>query len=533
MTEMTKTEMTMTKIVQTVKSLLVVALILGVYSGGLSASATPALVNAKDMFYQELQGGGTSATVPAGSSGSGHSGRGTTLAYCLELHRGNAAPVLCNNRYKFRSGDGLRLHVKSSTTVYAYIGLLQGSSGKKDILLYPNSASDDNRIQAGKECMVPPKGMIVFDNTTGVEHLAVIFLPQPMDGGRALSTRSLPIDSDSLTGIPQKVGNYSVFSNDGVYDLGVKAPGNGLVYVNNPDASKGTAIALSLNHGNGPAEPPASTPHSSSPPPSSPPRPSGNHATSSSSSGDSSGNRAITDKWAFIVGLNHFANFPQNSLRYCVADATALRDFLVNEAGFKANHVYLLTDEQATTANIKRVMTELLPRAIRPDDLVLLYFSTHGTPEMGGENFIVTYDFDGKGGTGVPMSTLSKMIKSDIPSNRIVTLIDTCFSGNAKDLDGGRALDDVITGCGQLILTACNSQETSLEDPKIQHGYFTYYLIDSLRKQRKIISSFDMTRDMVQSHTQSEHGHSQHPVLKKYWTGNDVMIYAQPTNPRN
>jgi hypothetical protein len=529
--------------VEILKTWTVMALIFSVYFPCLSASATPSLVNAKDMFYQELQGGGTSASVStSSSSNSGHSshsgsGRGTTLAYCLELHRGSAAPVLCNNRYNFRSGDGLRLHVKSSTTVYAYIGLLQGSSGKKDIVLYPNSPSDDNRIQAGKECMVPPKGMIVFDNTTGVEHLAVIFTPQPLDSGRALSTRSLPIDSDSLTGIPQKVGNYSVFSNDGVYDLGVKAPGNGLVYVNNPDASKGTAIALSLNHGNGPAEPPASTPSSNpSPPPPPRPRPSGNHAApnaSSSSSGDSSGNRAITDKWAFIVGLNHFQNFPQNSLRYCVADATSLRDFLVNEAGFKANHVYLLTDEQATTANIKRVMTELLPRAIRPDDLVLLYFSTHGTPEMGGENFIVTYDFDGKGSTGVPMSTLSKMIKNDIPSNRIVTLIDTCFSGNAKDLDGSRALDDVITGCGQLILTACNSQETSLEDPKIQHGYFTYYLIDSLRKQKKIISSFDMTRDMVQSHTQSEHGHSQHPVLKKYWTGNDVMSYAQPTNPRN
>jgi uncharacterized caspase-like protein len=308
--------------------------------------------------------------------------------------------------------------------------------------------------------------------------------------------------------------------------------------VSNPDSSKPTGIAIDLAHGNGPSEPPATPPHThapATPPP--PPRPhssSGGGTHAAANSGDSAGgNRAITDKWAFIVGLNHFANFPQNSLRFCVADATALKDFLVNEAGFKANHVYLLTDEQATTSNIKRVMTELLPRAIRPDDLVLLYFSTHGTPEMKGDNYIVTYDFDGSGSTGIPMSTLSRMIKNDIPSNRIVTLIDTCFSGNAKDLDGDRALDDVLTGCGQLILTACNSQETSLEDPKIQHGYFTYYLIDSLRKQRKIMSSFDLTKDLVQSHTQSEHGHSQHPVLKKYWSGNDVMIYAQPTNPRN
>ena len=487
------------------------------------ASAAPNLVNAKDMFYQELKGSANTSASLSGASAPAD----TSIAYCLELHRGSAAPVLCNNRYAFRSGDGIRIHVKTSSPLYAYIVLLQGSSGKQAILYPPPGSTEDNRLMPGKECMVPPKGMIVFDNQPGVEKLGLIFSPRPLEDSKVLSTRSIPIDSDVLTGIPQKAGPYSVLSNDGVYDLGEKSTGNGLVFVHNPEAGKATGIAVVLNHGGAQAEPPASHPGAPSTP-SSPSAP-------SSGGGGSAKNRAITDKWAFIVGLNHFANFPQNSLRYCVADATSLRDFLVNESGFKANHVYLLTDEQATTPNIMRVMTELLPRAVRKDDLVLLYFSTHGTPDMHGENYIVTYDFDGKGKTGVPMSTMSDMIRTKIPSDRVVTMIDTCFSGNAKDLlgDPAKALDPVLSGCGQLILTACSANQTSLEDPKLQHGYFTYYLLDAFRTKKGVLAAFDQTKNEVPKHTNAEHGQSQTPVLKRYWEGNDVYLFTKPTNPRS
>ncbi len=503
----------MTKFLRALKSVAAVTLLNAAVSA--VAAAPSNLVNAKDMFYQELKGNQNVSAPLASSAGP----TDNSIAYCLELHRGSAAPVLCNNRYAFKSGDGIRLHVKASSPVYAYIVMLQGSSGKQAILYPPPGSSEDNRLAAGKECMVPPQGMIVFDNQPGVEKLGLIFSPRPLDNSKVLSTRSIPIDSDVLTGIPQKAGPYSVLSNDGVYNLGEKSAGSGLVYVHNPDAGKPIAVAVVLNHGNGQAEPPAS-------PPSAPSQPS--HSSSAK-------DRAITDKWAFIVGLNHFANFPQNSLRYCVADATSLRDFLVNENGFKPNHVYMLTDEQATTPNIMRVMTELLPRAIRKDDLVLLYFSTHGTPDMHGENYIVTYDFDGKGRTGVPMSQMSELIKTKIPSDRVVTMIDTCFSGNAKDLlgDPNKALDPVLSGCGQLILTACSANQTSLEDPKLGHGYFTYYLLDAFRGKKGVLAAFDQTRAEVPKHTNAEHGQSQNPVLKKYWEGSDVYLFAKPTNPRN
>ena len=192
---------------------------------------------AKDMFYQELKG--------SDSSGS------TSVAYCLELHRGTAPPTLCNNRYSFSSGDGIRLHVKTTASSYAYIALA-GSSGKKSIL-YPASAEDDNRVEPNKEVLVPPKGMIVFDNNPGTEQLFVILSPQPLDMSRDLNTAGAAAiaGDDVLSGLPVKVGNYQVMSEDGFYDLGEKTPGSGLVYITNPNPDKPTIIALALSHGGG------------------------------------------------------------------------------------------------------------------------------------------------------------------------------------------------------------------------------------------------------------------------------------------
>ncbi len=200
-----------------------------------AASVMPAHAKGtpKDMFYQELKG--------ADDSGS------ATVAYCLELHRGKAAPTLCNNRYPFKSGDGIRIHVKSTIPGYAYLALV-GSTGQKSVI-YPPSPDENNRIEPGKDVLVPGKGMIVFDNNPGTEQLYVVLSPQPLDMSRSLDTLSGPsVGGDLLSGLPVKVGDYELMSNDGFYDLGEKAPGEGLVYVTNPDSSKPTVISLSLDH---------------------------------------------------------------------------------------------------------------------------------------------------------------------------------------------------------------------------------------------------------------------------------------------
>lgn len=483
---------------------------------GFTFTCTSAIAqgNAKDLFYEELK---EQHNETFGA------------AYCIELRRAGQPAFLCNNRYSFQSGDSIRLHVKPNANRYAYILLTQGTSGKKDVVLYPPSPTDDNLIMAGKEVVIPPKGMLTFDSTVGAEEICLILTPQKVSDQRLIAASGVRINSDVLSGTPQNISGYKVYSNDGAYSYNSTksgAPGSGQVFVVNPrGATEPTAIKIVLNHGASSTSPPpmpqpepTPTPTPQVKPPSQKP-PTGGGA-----------NSAITDKWAFIVGVNKFR--AGSNLQFCVPDALLFKDFLVKECGFAPNHVLCLTDENATTRNINHVMTKLLPQGVQKDDLVLLYFSSHGTPDKAGGNYIVTHDFDGVQNNGIHMQTLGELIKQNIPSNRVVTILDTCFSGNARDLDAAGFIDDQLLGSGQIIVSSCSVNESSLEDPKIQHGLFTFYLTKALREKKALKASFDACRDHVTKAAAAMNG-SQNPIVKyDRWQGNDVVLYAKPTKPR-
>lgn len=474
--------------------------------------------NAKDLFYEEMKEQ-TNASFGA--------------AYCIELRRSGQPAFLCNNRYSFQSGDSIRLHVKTNANRYAYILLTQGSSGKKDVLLYPQNLNEDNLVVGGKELVIPPKGMLTFDNTVGAEEICLILTPQKITDQRSLAANGVRINSDLLSGTPQDVQGYKVYSNDGAYSYSsgkTGAPGSGQVFVVNPrGSSEPTSIKIVLNHGSSSTSPPPMPQPEPNPAPSPSPAvkpPSTNPSTNPSANPNS----AVTDKWAFIVGVNKFR--AGSNLQFCVPDAMMFKEFLIKECGFAPNHVLCLTDENATTRNINHVMKNLLPQGVQKDDLVLLYFSSHGTPGKSGGNYIVTHDFDGVQNNGIHMQTLGEMIKQNIPSKRVVTILDTCFSGNARDLDATAYIDEQLLGSGQIVVSSCSVNESSLEDPKIQHGLFTYYLTKALREKKALKTSFDACRDLVTKAAAAMNG-SQNPIVKyDRWQGNDVVLYAKPTKPR-
>ena len=193
-------------------------------SFGPTFTCTSALAqgNAKDLFYEELK-------EPHNET--------FGAAYCIELRRAGQPAFLCNNRYSFQSGDSIRLHVKPNANRYAYILLTQGTSGKKDVVLYPPNPTDDNLIMAGKEVVIPPKGMLTFDSTVGAEEICLILTPQKVSDQRLLAASGVRINSDALSGTPQNISGYKVYSNDGAYSYNSTksgAPGSGQVFVVNP-----------------------------------------------------------------------------------------------------------------------------------------------------------------------------------------------------------------------------------------------------------------------------------------------------------
>ena len=101
-------------------------------------------------------------------------------------------------------------------------------------------------------------------------------------------------------------------------------------------------------------------------------------------------NRPIRDKWALIIGISKFKDEKLN-LRYPAKDAQDFYEFLVHHEKFAKDHIKLLKDADATRG---RILSELgdkwLPRVANPDDLILIYISSHGSAsdlDVGGVNY--------------------------------------------------------------------------------------------------------------------------------------------------
>lgn len=264
---------------------------------------------------------------------------------------------------------------------------------------------------------------------------------------------------------------------------------------------------------------------------------------SDSSSNSAAINAPIEDKWAFVVGVSKFAK-PAINLKYPAKDAKDLSNYLINEANFAPDHVKLLVDEQATK---ERVLAELgdkwLPRLAHPNDLVLIFISTHGSPsqaDLEGLNYLVMHntDPDSLYATGLPLSDLAAAIKQRVHSNRVVLIIDACHSGAADTAKGLTRVGNIDSaalsqGTGQLIICSSMPNQVSWESKRYQNGVFTHQLIEALRAGKPTLSqAFERLKESVQTEVLQDRSELQTAVLKSKWKGNDLIISAPPTKPR-
>jgi uncharacterized caspase-like protein len=78
---------------------------------------------------------------------------------------------------------------------------------------------------------------------------------------------------------------------------------------------------------------------------------------------------------ALIIGINDYQGPPK--LKTAVADATGIRDVLVDRYGFKTENIKLLLNADATRSRIEGALFRLA-REAGPQDSVLVYYAGHG-----------------------------------------------------------------------------------------------------------------------------------------------------------
>jgi hypothetical protein len=211
----------------------------------------------------------------------------------------------------------------------------------------------------------------------------------------------------------------------------------------------------------------------------------------------------VANRWAVVIGIGEYEHKGIPRLRFAARDAQAMYDFLTTKGGYPKQNVLLLTDttpEKPTLQNIRRALGDFLFRRPGRDDMVLIYYAGHGAPEVdaagaetdGLSKYLIprNADPDSLYSTALPMDEIQKIF-ARIPAERVVMLLDTCYSGTA----GGRTfarqqirsgnlsdqfLERLTRSRGRVVITASGPNEVALESPELGHGIFTYYLLEGL-----------------------------------------------------
>ena len=187
-------------------------------------------------------------------------------------------------------------------------------------------------------------------------------------------------------------------------------------------------------------------------------------------------------------------------LRYTDDDARALGSLLDDPAVGDFDRVIVLTQPHETTRPaVRAALEEITAVARSPDDMVFVYFSTHGTlsPDASGdlEQYLVLSDtrMADIPGTALSHAELWAWLEG-LPSRRRLALLATCHSGRGKSAWApavrqelasrkGPDLDDLLrVSEAVMVIGVCAMDEVARESEALGHDIYTGFFLEALEK---------------------------------------------------
>ncbi|MDF1736611.1 MAG: trypsin-like serine protease [Minwuia sp.] len=193
------------------------------------------------------------------------------------------------------------------------------------------------------------------------------------------------------------------------------------------------------------------------------------------------GNRAL------LIGIDDYWD-DDFDLTGSVADVERIRSLLLADGSFTEDQIMVLTDAQATRANIHLAFEKWLTAQTRPDDLALLYFAGHGfhQQDLNGDEAdaideaIVPYDANRFRARDLIRPAVMRVIVDDdigillraIADRRVTAIFDSCFSGsvtrnlaaNVPDTASARSLDFRLGGTFKPLPRSSMNARTNAND---------------------------------------------------------------------
>jgi Tfp pilus assembly protein PilF len=290
---------------------------------------------------------------------------------------------------------------------------------------------------------------------------------------------------------------------------------------------------------------------------------------------------AIGDKYAVVIGIGTYKD--KSLSRPCAAqDAKDFAEFLVKDAGFAADHVQLLTDADATRANILANVGERLGAKTSQNDLVTVYIA--GVAEVADEmddsfqrsTIVLPYDANQETALsqGLPVDWLKQIIKQQVRCKQLALILDTPEHAGAKGMvrvdstanvnttattnasantassSGANAPGNptneappahdaprVAADSCQLVVKSCRPGQKSWEVSSGKNSIFLTQLVDHLNKSGKdstLQKSFSTFRQSVEEAANTAWKAKQTPSLTTSGAGgfNLFVVRTQASAPQ-
>jgi len=192
----------------------------------------------------------------------------------------------------------------------------------------------------------------------------------------------------------------------------------------------------------------------------------------------------IERRYAVLIGSSQFPDEPKLlPLRAPENDVDGLCEILKPKDLGNFTEISVLKNKSSHEAEI--AILSVLSQAEK-NDLVVIYYSGHGKLDPAGRLHLAMANtrLNVLGATSVPVTRIRDFVDNS-PSNKVVLILDCCYSGAAGGVFARGALDEQLQlasgGRGTYIMTASTAIQIAQEKQNDQYGLFTKKIIEGIQ----------------------------------------------------
>jgi uncharacterized caspase-like protein len=196
----------------------------------------------------------------------------------------------------------------------------------------------------------------------------------------------------------------------------------------------------------------------------------------------------MAKNFVIAIGINGYNRRNFTPLKYAEKDAESMRDFFV-EAKFNEDEdeVYLFTDKSKelmpgipsypSKGHLESFLGDRFEESfLNPGDDCWFFFSGHGV-QRKQKDYLMPIDANPREAekTGIAIDYIRERLRRSGADN-VILIIDACRTEGAKDGGGVGAVKQP----GVITIYSCSSTQVSWEIDALEHGAFTFALLEAL-----------------------------------------------------